>query len=128
MDAILVGERDPYKLAGLRDWRIKASEETIVKSLVGDYREEHLYVIRQSLECYRKYQKMIRELDLEVKQRMGRLPAKVILPRNPWARSAIREKRHAAPNHSIYVWRCTVRSGWIGHRFPALTHAPPRCY
>jgi hypothetical protein len=27
------------KLAQLRDWRIR--EETIVKSLVGDYREEH---------------------------------------------------------------------------------------
>jgi transposase len=77
MDAILTGERDPHKLAELRDWRIKASEETIMKSLVGDYREEHLYVLRQSLECYRQYQKMIRELDLEVKRRMARLPSKV---------------------------------------------------
>jgi transposase len=77
MDAILAGERDPHKLAALRDWRINASEETIVKSLVGDYREEHLYVLRQSLEGYRMYQKMIRELDVEVKHRMGRLPAKI---------------------------------------------------
>jgi transposase len=77
MDAILAGERDPRKLAALRDWRIKASEETIMKSLVGDYREEHLYVLRQSLECYRKYQKMIQELDTEVKHRMGQLPSKV---------------------------------------------------
>jgi transposase len=38
LDAILAGERDRYKLAGLRDARIRASEETIVKSLVGDYR------------------------------------------------------------------------------------------
>src|SRR5215471_591370 len=57
--------------------RIKASGETIMKSLVGDYREEHLYVLRQSLECYRHYQKMIRELDAEVKCRMLRLPSKV---------------------------------------------------
>jgi transposase len=77
VDAILSGERDTHKLALLRDWRIKASEETIMKSLVGDYREEHLYVLRQSLECYRKYQEMIRDLDVEVKQRMGRLPSKV---------------------------------------------------
>jgi transposase len=40
MDAIPAGERDPHKLAQLRDGRIKADEETIVKSLVGDYREE----------------------------------------------------------------------------------------
>jgi len=53
MDAILAGERDSRRLEKLRDWRIQASDETIVKSLVGDYREEHLLVLRQSLECYR---------------------------------------------------------------------------
>jgi transposase len=77
VDAILAGERDPHELAKLRDWRIKASEETIVKSLVGDYREEHLYVLRQSLECYRTYKKLIQDLDVKVKHRMGRLPSKV---------------------------------------------------
>src|SRR6266478_6387258 len=40
MDAILAGERDSRRLEKLRDWRIQASDETIVKSLVGDYREE----------------------------------------------------------------------------------------
>src|SRR6516164_4044405 len=83
VDAILAGERDPHPLAKLRDWRIKASEETIVKSLVGDYREEPLFVLRQSLDCYRKYQKMIRELDVEVKWRMGRLPSKIDLATKP---------------------------------------------
>lgn len=77
VDAILAGERDPHELAKLRDWRIKASEETIVKSLVGDYREEHLYVLRQSLEGYRMYQKLIQDLDVKVKHRMGQLPSKV---------------------------------------------------
>jgi transposase len=48
-----------------------------MKSLVGDYRDEHLYVLRQSLECYRTYQKMIQDLDVRVKHRMGRLPSKV---------------------------------------------------
>ena len=77
VDAILAGERDPVRLAQLRDWRIKASEETIVKSLVGDYREEHLFVLRQSLEGYRRYQKMIEDLDGEVKRRVAQLPSKV---------------------------------------------------
>lgn len=83
MDAILAGERNPHKLAELRDGRIKASEETIMKSLVGDYREEHLYVLRQSLQCYRQYQKLIQELDVEVKQRMSQLPSKVDLSAKP---------------------------------------------
>jgi transposase len=46
VDAILAGERDPKKLAALRDGRIKATEETIIKSLVGDYRREHLFTLR----------------------------------------------------------------------------------
>jgi transposase len=77
IDAILAGERDPHQLAKLRDWRIKANKETMVKSLVGDYREEHLFVLRQSLEGYRKYQGMIEDLDMEVKRRMACLPSKV---------------------------------------------------
>lgn len=77
VDAILAGERDPHRLSKLRDWRIKASEATIVKSLVGDYRDEHIFVLRQSLEGYRSYQKMIGNLDIEVKRRMARLPSRV---------------------------------------------------
>ena len=38
LDAILAGERNPQVLAELRDPRVKASPETIAKSLVGDYR------------------------------------------------------------------------------------------
>lgn len=77
MDAILAGERDPGKLAQLRDWRIRASEETIMKSLVGDYREEHLFVLRQSLQSYRHFQHLIQEIDIEVKRLMQQLPMKV---------------------------------------------------
>ena len=86
MDAILAGERDPYRLAQLRDWRIKADEETIMKSLVGDYREEHLYVLRQSLQGYRSYQQMIQDLDVEVKQRMLKLPPRVDHAERPLAK------------------------------------------
>ncbi|MCU1292456.1 MAG: Transposase [Bryobacterales bacterium] len=56
IDAILAGERDPAKLAGVGDPRIRASEEIIVKSLVGDYRPEHLFTLRQSLALYRVYE------------------------------------------------------------------------
>ncbi len=77
VDAILAGERDPRALAQLRDWRIRASEETIVKSLAGDYREEHLFTLRQSLESYRHYQDLIQKVDTRVKEMMQRIPSKV---------------------------------------------------
>src|SRR6266436_7630610 len=83
IDAILAGERDPKRLADLRDWRIRASEETIMKSLVGDYREEHLFTLRQSLVSYRHYQKHIQDVDAQVKQMMRRLPAKIDIGEKP---------------------------------------------
>ena len=66
LDALLAGERDPQVLAGHRDHRIKASRETIAKALVGDYRPEHLFTLRQSLDAYRQYQRLIGECDREV--------------------------------------------------------------
>ena len=73
----LAGQRDPGKRAELRDWRIRASKETIMKSLVGDYREEHIFTLGQSLKCYRHYQNMIEEVDRRVKGLMQQLPSKV---------------------------------------------------
>ena len=67
IDAILGGERDPFTLAKLRHDRIKASEEVIAKSLVGDYRIEHLFTLRQSLIAYRSYQQLIDECDREIR-------------------------------------------------------------
>lgn len=83
MDAILAGERNPRKLAGLRDGRIRATEETIVKSLIGDYRSEHLFVLGQSLGSYRHYQKLISDVDTEVKKMMQSLPQRVDTAQKP---------------------------------------------
>jgi transposase len=68
IDAILDGERDPFTLAKLRHERIKASEEVIAKSLVGDYRPEHLFTLRQSVAAYRSYQKLIEDCDQEIRR------------------------------------------------------------
>jgi transposase len=70
VDAILAGQHDPLELAKLRGERIKASEAVIAKSLVGDYRHEHLFTLRQSLEAYRSYQKMIDDCDREILQHL----------------------------------------------------------
>jgi len=72
VDAILAGQRDPQQLAKLRHERIKASEEIIAKSLVGDYRHEHLFTLRQSLAAYRSYQKLIDDCDSEIRQQLAR--------------------------------------------------------
>jgi len=68
VDALLAGRRDPRELAKLRGERIKASEAVIAKSLVGDYRHEHLFTLKQSLDAYRSYQKRIDACDREIRQ------------------------------------------------------------
>jgi len=73
VEAILAGERDPLVLAKLRNKRIKASEATIAKSLVGDYRPEHLFSLRQSLAAYRSYQELIAECDREIERSLQEL-------------------------------------------------------
>lgn len=74
VDAILAGQRNPLELAKLRGERIKASAAVIAKSLVGDYRHEHLFTLRQSLEAYRSYQKMIDSCDREIRQHLEDFP------------------------------------------------------
>lgn len=85
VDAILDGERDPRVLAKLRNDRIKASEEVIAKSLVGDYRPEHVFALRQSLKAYRYYQTMIDDCDREIRLYLESLaapPSKPDVPDN----------------------------------------------
>lgn len=45
LEAILAGERDPEKLARLRDPRCSHSEETIARALKGHWREEPLFAL-----------------------------------------------------------------------------------
>jgi transposase len=66
IDAILSGEHDPVVLAKMRDPRIKASETTVARALVGDYRPEHLFTLSQSVVAYRFYVKLIANCDAEI--------------------------------------------------------------
>jgi transposase len=68
LDAIVAGERDPTVLARLRDPRIKASEETIRKSLEGNWRPEHVLVLKQRLSLYRSHLAQIGECDREIEK------------------------------------------------------------
>ncbi len=80
IEAILAGERNPHTLAALRDGRIKATADTIAKSLVGDYRREHLFTLSQSLTAFRHYQELIGACDSEIAQLLGAFESKVDPP------------------------------------------------
>jgi transposase len=86
IDAILQGERDPHKLAELRDGRIKATADTIAKALAGDYRREHLFTLRQSRTAYRSYQHLIAECDIEIQEYLATFESRVDLAARPLAK------------------------------------------
>ena len=70
--AIVRGERNPRRLARLRDPRIKADEATIARSLQGHWRQEHIFELTQALELYRFYQAKIAECDREIEAQLER--------------------------------------------------------
>ena len=62
---ILEGERDPYILVQYRDPRIKASKETLIKSLEGNWRQEQLFNLKQAYDHYVFLQGQLAECDKE---------------------------------------------------------------
>jgi transposase len=71
--AILAGERDPYQLAALRNWRVKASEEEIARSLEGNWQEELLFVLQQEQDGYEFCQRQVAECDQRLQQYLQQL-------------------------------------------------------
>ena len=80
--AIVAGERDPYALAGMKNVRIKASEEEIAQSLRGNWRDEHVFALKQALELFDFYAERVADCDALIEQQMielhqsDRLPGK----------------------------------------------------
>lgn len=66
--AILAGERDPYELAKFRDFRVKASEEQIARSLEGHWQEDQLFVLKQEQKGYEFCQQQMAECDRRLEQ------------------------------------------------------------
>ncbi len=105
VDAIVAGQRDAVELAQLRDPHIKADTETIRKSLVGNWRLEHLFTLQQSRQLYRIYQQRIVECDLEIESRLPKFepradPQKKPLPPDQKRNRAgkKRRKKNGHPN------------------------------
>jgi len=103
LDAILAGQQDPQELAKLRQPGIKASPETILKSLRGDYRSEHLFVLRQSLAAYRYFQRLLQECDHQIHTILKTFASRVDVKRHPLPpqRAGRRKPRHNEPRFNL---------------------------
>jgi transposase len=71
--AIVGGERDPRKLAKLRDPGCQRNEEEIAEFLTGHWRPDHLFNLQQSLLMYDGISERITVYEQEIQQRMAQL-------------------------------------------------------
>ncbi|MBE7384073.1 MAG: IS110 family transposase [Leptolyngbya sp. SIO1E4] len=83
LQAMIAGERDPVKLAQLRDPRIKSSPEEIAAALTGTYREDLLFVLRQEMGLYQTYQRHIQQCDQQIEAYLKQLEAQRDSPPRP---------------------------------------------
>jgi transposase len=93
LDAIVAGERDAVVLARLRDPRIKASEETIRKSLEGNWRGEHILVLRQRLLLYRSYRDQISICDDDIEKLVAAFEPRLDPEQRPLPEDRKKEQR-----------------------------------
>lgn len=105
LDAILKGERNPQVLAQLKDPRIKSSAETIAKSLVGDYRDEHLFCLKQAIELYDFYQRQLAECDEKIEAHLKTFEVKVDSEQKPLKEFKTKDKKYRRGNSPSFDLR-----------------------
>lgn len=74
--AILEGERDPAKLAKLRDPGCAKSESQITEALTGHWREEQLFVLEQTIQLWDFCQDLMRKCDHKIEGLVKTLPVR----------------------------------------------------
>jgi transposase len=73
--AIVAGERDPRKLAQLRDPHCRKSKEEIAEQLSGHWREDHLFSLQQALKMYDAIMERIAAYEKEIQRKLGEMEA-----------------------------------------------------
>jgi transposase len=92
--AILDGERDPVRLALLRDRRCRHSVAEIAQALDGRYRPEFLRELRSSLTLWERYQEVIVEVDMAIAEHLQTMRRQTTLPPLPLKRRVRGRKPH----------------------------------
>lgn len=75
--AIVAGERDPKVLAAKKHHRVKRSEAEIAAALDGDYRQEHLFALKQELQLYDFFQTQIAACDHQIEECLTQFDDKI---------------------------------------------------
>lgn len=98
--AIVGGERDGKKLAEFRDPNVKASQETIAKSLEGTWLPEQLAIVARQLADWDHVQKQMAECDKDLAALLKEMPTAEVKPVEPMAaeKTGKRQRKKASKN------------------------------
>jgi transposase len=103
--AIVAGEHRGEVLATLRQPGCKRSEQDIVQALTGTWRDEHLFVLAQSLEIYDHYTAKIAECDHRLDQQFSSMPPRFEVegepPPPPTSRTKKNSKSKNRPAYNV---------------------------
>ena len=69
--AILAGERDPYKLATLRQETCAKSEDAIAEDLRGTWKDEYLFALAHAVRTWDHYQGLIHECNAAIERHLN---------------------------------------------------------
>ena len=83
VEAVIAGERDPEQLASLCSSRIKASRQTVAKSLHGNWDEALLFALEVALKTYRFAQAQIQECDARIQDHLTQFESRAELTNSP---------------------------------------------
>ena len=95
--SIVRGERDPLKLAALRDRRCKKSEPEIAEYLTGTWRDEHLFNLASALRLYDALQAEVELFDQRLHE--------VLVEMQPPERRNARVPAHPKPSKHAAMQR-----------------------
>ena len=105
LKAIISGERDVAKLGAMRDRNCKATAEVIAQSLVGNYRQEHLFALKRAVELFEFYQEKIKECEAEMENYLRGLSGKG--EDEPLLLGGSQKRQHMSFNVRDYAYRLT---------------------
>jgi len=83
LGAIVGGERDPHVLAKLRDKRCRKTEAEIAEQLTGNWRDEHLFTLKQAYETLVFVQERIATFDTQIRTMFAKLAQETDKPDPP---------------------------------------------
>ena len=108
--AILEGERDPVKLAQLRDKALSIQRGSDCPGVARHVAPEHLFELRQAYELYQFHHRQITECDQQIEAELANFPNRAgakthtVKPRKRGARATTSGSRRRARCSRRWVW------------------------